>query len=299
LTPTQIALIAGGLLLVIGFVLWIAVGIQRGNPDKLSDAAATQVQPEIPDLVQRCSAQSTYDLIKTELFRRAATFRSGDRAQFDQVASAAVLRMERPVLENDDGGAGVIACSGSITLDLPPGIATVDGRNSLAADIGYSLQRSADGNGDVVTLTGVDNLLVQLAGLTKIAPAATTPSVPVDPLSPAPAIPHPPGASPPPVIIPAPPPVFAARPSFNCTTASSRGEMAVCADPNLAALDRQMAAQYGAALRAADPATRAALQRSGARFIAYRNQCPSTACIADTYRGRIREIRDISSGVLR
>jgi uncharacterized protein len=41
------------------------------------------------------------------------------------------------------------------------------------------------------------------------------------------------------------------------------------------------------------------LQRSRDRFLAYRDQCPSSACIAETYRGRIREIRDIASGGLR
>ena len=73
----------------------------------------------------------------------------------------------------------------------------------------------------------------------------------------------------------------------------------MCGDSGLAALDRQMAATYIEALRDADPATRAMLQRSRDRFLGYRDQCPSDACIADTYRGRIREIRDISSGRLR
>ena len=73
----------------------------------------------------------------------------------------------------------------------------------------------------------------------------------------------------------------------------------MCRDPGLAALDRQMAAQYVGAFRDADPATRAMLQRSRNRFLGYRDRCPSDDCIAETYRGRIREIRDIASGRLR
>jgi uncharacterized protein len=95
------------------------------------------------------------------------------------------------------------------------------------------------------------------------------------------------------------PPRPSAQPSFSCANARTRGEIAVCGDAGLAALDRQMAAQYVDALRDADPATRAMLQRSRDRFLAYRDQCPSSACIAETYRGRIREIRDIASGGLR
>jgi hypothetical protein len=294
LTPNQIALIAGGLL-VIAFVVWIAVGIRQGNPDKLSDSSAAQTAVEAPSSAKSCAAQSTFDLIKREIFRRAALLRGGDQAAFGQVEASAMVRIERPVLESDDDGSGTIACSGSLTLGLPPGVATADGRSSLAADIGYSLQRSTAG--ETVSVTAADSLIGQLASLAKVVlPSATPP--PVDPLAPVPATAVPPGAPPPPVIVP-PPPTFAGRPSFNCASAHSRGEMAVCADPGLAALDRQMAAQYGAALRGADPDTRAALQSSGQRFLSYREQCGSNACVADAYRGRMREIRDIASGALR
>jgi hypothetical protein len=38
------------------------------------------------------------------------------------------------------------------------------------------------------------------------------------------------------------------------------------------------------------------LERTRGRFLAYRERCGSDACIADAYRGRIREIRDIMAG---
>ena len=84
-----------------------------------------------------------------------------------------------------------------------------------------------------------------------------------------------------------------ASPSFNCTNARTRGEIAVCRNEGLAALDRQMAAQYRSAVASSDRRTRAELEHSRGRFLSYRDQCPSDECIADTYRGRIREIRDI------
>ena len=158
----------------------------------------------------------------------------------------------------------------------------------------------------MLTLTRADSIITPLATIARVGNAPA-----VDPLAPTPPPPtlQPPlvPLSPDPTTVPAAPPApspasvptFAGRPSFNCANASTRGELAVCGDSGLASLDRQMAAQYVEALRGADPQTRAELQRSRDRFLSYRDQCPSSACIAQTYRGRMREIRDIASGRLR
>jgi uncharacterized protein len=69
--------------------------------------------------------------------------------------------------------------------------------------------------------------------------------------------------------------------------------VAVCSNPGLASLDRQMSAQFFSALSVARPGQRAMLQRSRNRFLAARNACGSEACIAQTYRARIAEIRRI------
>ena len=302
LTPTQIGLIAAGIF-ILAFVLWTVASTRRDNPDRLPDNLT--VEAKAADPAKRCGAQATYDLIKRELFRRAAALRGSDQAAFDKLAGFAVVRMERPLLESDDERTGSVECSGSLTLELPPGVAVVGGRRTLDAEIGYQLQRSADGNGEVLTLTRADAIIAPLATLARVGGAA------IDPLAPPPADPLAPAAEPAPVApAPAPPPLAPApspppratassSPSFNCANARTRGEIAVCGDSGLAALDRQMAAQYVSAVRAADPATRAVLERSRGRFLAYRDQCPNSACIADTYRGRMREIRDIASGALR
>ena len=292
LSPTQIGLIVAGVL-ILAFAIWIAVGTRRGNPDALPDNKAAEVAAPSP--AKLCAAQSTYDQIKRELFRRAAALRGSDQAAFDKLAAYAVVRIDRPLLDSEDEDTGAIGCSGALTLDLPPGVAVVGGRRTLSADIGYALQRAADGNGDVLTLTRADAIITPLATLVRVGQSSTDPLAPaqVDPLAPAPApLPTEPDATPPPI-------QATSNPSFNCANARTRGEIAVCGDNGLAALDRQMAAQYVDALRGADPATRAMLERSRGRFLGYRDQCPSNDCIADTYRGRIREIRDIASGRLR
>lgn len=290
LTPTQIGLIIAGVLILI-FAIWTASSTRRTNPDKLPDGNVTATRAVSPQ--ERCAAQSTYDLIKRELFRRAAALRGSDQAAFDKLAAYAVVRVDRPLLASEDEGTGAVGCTGSLTLDLPPGVAVVGGRRTLTADIGYTLQDAADGNGQVLTLTNADAIVTPLATLARVGGAALDPLAPasVDPL-PDPELPppaqEPPLGTPPPTVQPP-----AASPSFNCANARTRGERAVCGDNGLAALDRQMAAQYRSAFASADRRTRAELERSRGRFLAFRDQCPSDDCVADTYRGRIREIRDI------
>ena len=318
LTPTQIGLIIAGLA-ILAFAIWTAASTRRDNPDRLPEGNSTTTRSVSPE--QRCAAQPTYDLIKRELFRRAAAIRGSDQAMFDKLAAYAVVRIDRPLVASDSAANGAVECTGSLTLDLPPGVAVIGGRRTLAADIGYAVQGAADGNGQVLTLTNADAIVTPLATLARAAQA------PVDPLAPgaAPVVPSappmelppadagqyqgppPPVATRPPVaaappVAPPPPsvrPQASARPSFNCASARTRGERAVCGDTGLAALDRQMAAQYRSAFAASDRETRAELERSRGNFLAFRDRCPSDACIVDTYRGRMREIRDIAGEGMR
>ena len=291
LTPLNIALIAAGVL-ILALIAWTVASSRRDNPDRLTDIPSAAL-PRAADPAKRCAAQSTYDLIKRDLFRRAAALRGSDQAAFDRIASYSVARVDQPLLDNQDDLTGAVTCSGTLTLDLPPGVAVVGGRRTLTAHIGYLLQRSADGNGDVLTLARADAIVTPLATLARVGrpPADPLAPAPIDPLVPAPLPTEP-------VAVPPSGPATA-NPSFNCANARTRGEIAVCGDSGLAALDRQMAATYVEALRDADPATSAMLRRSRDRFLGYRDQCPSSECIAETYRGRIREIRDITSGRLR
>jgi uncharacterized protein len=69
----------------------------------------------------------------------------------------------------------------------------------------------------------------------------------------------------------------------------------VCGSDRLAALDRAMSSQFYASLSGADSRTRSALRTSRDRFLAYRERCPNEACVAEAYRDRIDEIRDITA----
>ena len=84
-----------------------------------------------------------------------------------------------------------------------------------------------------------------------------------------------------------------ASPSFNCRYARRRGERAVCSSERLASKDRAMSSLFYSAMADANARTRARLRQTRDRFLAYRDNCGSEACIAEAYDGRMDEIRDI------
>ena len=295
---TTIALM-GGLIVLILLIAYFATS-RNPDQDKLTanEAAETEPQTKAPAPEKLCASKQTYDLIKRELFRRAAQLRGSDAAAFDQLSGYAVVRMENPVMESQDSSTGAVNCSGSLAIDLPPGVSVVGGRRTLTADLDYTVQQAADGSGSVVVLRNADAIIAPLATLARTNAAPSPQPVPI----PAP----PPGTSGEPAQPALPPPAageeqaptrpVSARPSFDCANARTKGEIAVCSNAGLAALDRNMAAQYARSIEVATPQQKALLRSTRDRFIAYRDRCPNRACIGDAYVGRMREIRDIMEG---
>lgn len=308
-------LILGGLLLLAAVVFGLTLTRSGPGSDAITSAGNDTEENEAAaaDPEARCAAPATYDLIKRELFRQAAATRGSDQGTFDSLAAYSSLRVTKPVQRERDEGLERVSCGADVALDLPPGLQVVGGRRTLNASIGYNLQPAADRSGDVVTLSGAEGITVPLATLARTgsaapaaqtAPADTTdalqdgsppapPEAPAPPQAPSPVDAEPERAPPPPAVVP---PSASARPSFNCARARTRGEKAVCGSSELAALDRQMASFYGSAYRGADPESRALLERTRTRFLAFRDRCGTDSCIADAYRGRITEIRDIVDG---
>ncbi len=304
--PTVLAAIALGVILLLA-VAAIALRGRGSEDDRLTDASGSQAQADPEKL---CGSQTTYALIKRDLFRRAAQLRGSDQAAFDKLSAYSALRMDSPVVRDENGETGAVTCSGNLSLDLPPGVAVVGGRRTLSAEIVYTVQPAADGSGTVVTLSNAEEIVTPLATLARVGGSNQAPLDPTanlsgqDPFAPAappdalPGEVRPPPRAPAPAPAPEPPPPprATASPSFNCANARTRGEIAVCGDPGLASLDRRMASQFNSAISGATPAQRSLLTRTRASFLRYRDNCPSNACIAQTYQGRIREISDIMSG---
>jgi uncharacterized protein YecT (DUF1311 family) len=292
LNPTTIGLAIAGLILLL--ILFVALRGKGVDEDKLSNrqvaeaeagaGADVQAAPASPS--NHCSTKQTYDLIKLQLFRQAADTRGSDQKEFDRLAAYSVIRMNEPRVISVDDKLGTTRCSGRLSLDLPPGVAVVGSRRTLAAQVDYTLQPAADGSGEVVFLEKADPIIVPLATLTRTAQAPATPATPAE----TPVVPAGGNAEP-----------LAEQdqsewPSFNCRDARSRSEIAVCESRALSALDRQMASQYRRALDSASPDQRQILQRTRDEFLSFRDRCGSDECVAQTYRGRMREISDIMAG---
>ena len=288
--PTLIALLAGVAILIL--VIAFFATNRNPNQDKLTDNELVETAPAVSP-AKRCAAAATYDMIKRDLFRRAAEMRGSDQAAYDKLAAFAVLRMENPVLESENSETGAINCSGTLSLDLPPGVTVVGGRRTLTADVDYSIQPAADGSGDVVLLKNADAIVTPLATLTRVTQPAVQPAAPAETNEATPIVPPATGPAAPP---PAPAPRASGQPSFDCGSARTSGEVAVCSDGRLAAMDARMANQYRSALADATPAQRTLLRSTRDRFLAFRDRCPDRACMASTYSGRMREIRDIMEG---
>lgn len=253
-----------------------------------------------PDPEALCAAQTTYDAIRRELFRRAAQVRGSDQQAYTRLTDFALLRVSGPVVRDFDEQLGSVTCSGTANLDLPPGVAVAGGRRSLSGDLDYMVQPAADGTGNVVRLGNADVIVVPLATISRSGAPLNAPLVPPELQDQA---------------VEQQPPVqqdqaplspqnddegrssaAVANPSFDCGRARTRGEIAVCGDPGLAALDRQMAGQFNAAMSRGNSEQRALLQRTRSRFLSYRDRCANSQCVAQTYRSRMREIDDITAG---
>lgn len=285
---TTIALLAAFGLMIVLIAVYAAT--RDTEQDVLGDYSTLENVAD-PDLSKACASQAIYDAIKTELFSRAVAMRGEDAEAYARIAQAAFARMENATAEGEPDASGLINCTGSLSLDLPPGLEASGGRRQLMANVDYSVDPA---KGRAVSLRNADALVSSLAGLARIDAQPNQPLFPTVPVASEEVLPEGEEADVEAVRPPLPRPV--AQPSFSCAQARSRGERAVCADAELADLDRAMASEYQRAVAASDPRQAALLRQTRDRFLEYRDDCPNSACIADAYSGRIREIRDIMAG---
>ena len=300
----------------------------RELPDPAPAAPVRNTAALKPNPAAHCRSSATADQIKRELFRQAARIRGRDQAAFNRIAGYSVMRIDLPELRQADTRLGTVRCRAWVELDLPPGVAVLDGRRNLMADIRYTVTPGSGGK-SAVTLSNEGLIVTPLVTLAQISrpddeprpdaiaqpPAEAMPRLDQPPAPPRPA-PAPPPArvAPQPARAAAKPARAAAQPakaaaqpakaeqqaaaarpspSYNCQIAKGRGENAVCKSAGLARLDRHLGVLYGQSWGQADAARRARLLGTRERFIARRDSCRSDSCISDAYVSRMREVSDI------
>ena len=273
-----------------------------------------------PNPAAHCRSSATADQIKRELFRQAARVRGRDQAAFARIAGFSVIRIDLPEFRQADTRLGTVRCRAWVEIDLPPGVAVLDGRRNLMADIRYTVTPGSGGK-SAVTLSNEGLIVTPLVTLAQISrpedeplpdaiaepPADATPPLDQPPAPPrlAPALPptrvapqraktapQPARSAPQPAKAPQATPAKAS-PSYSCQIAKGRGETAVCKSSDLARLDRHLGVLYGQSWGQADAARRTKLLGTRDRFIARRDACRSDSCISNAYLTRMREVSDI------
>jgi len=266
-----------------GLLLASSVWDSRFKSDEDATGNEVAATGTAPDLEKWCAAQTTYDALRRELFRRAAQVRGSDDQAYTRLEDFALLRMNAPVARGVDDQLRSVTCSGTAILELPPGVEVAGGRRSLSGDVDYMIQPAADGTGNVIRLGNADSIVVPLATLSRSHAPENAPLVP----------PTNEVQTEPDTNQPEQDQQAQSSPSFDCRNARSRSEVTICNDPGLASLDREMATSFNRALIGADGRQRQLLQGSRARFLSYRDRCATNQCIADVYRSRMQEIDDI------
>lgn len=281
-----VALVAA---IAVGVLLASSVWTNRwSSKNEVPENAVVEKKAQDPQAW--CAAQSTYDAMKRELFRRAAQVRGSDEQAYARLADFALLRVNGPIVRGVDDQVQSVSCSGTVVVDLPPGVAVAGGRHALSGDVDYMIQPAADGTGKVVRLGNADAIVVPLATLTRTStPQAQPPSAQaVNEVAPT--------VQPPTQQPQQPAAPVQANPSFDCDHAENSVEFTICSNAGLAALDRQMATDFQRAVASGDARQRRLLERTRNRFLSYRNRCATNQCIEETYQSRIREIGDIMTG---
>ena len=294
-------------------LLAVVLLVVRCVPQDTAKIAAQTRQASQERVIARqlraaCASQATYDRLKQAAFAEAIRIRNADPVNLATLATYSTVRMEQPRVKSRDETLDTTVCTGRLILDIPPGAERAfDGARRLEADVEYSAQAAADGSGPVYQLRGAEPIVTRLAGfdlqVQAYRPSAVTtlPSLPAREVDQAPVEDFDNRASEPapipsqpeirPVTVPRAPVV---GPSFDCRRARTSSERMVCADGRLAALDRDMASLYNAVADQGGRRTREDLRDSRDRFLRFREGCRSASCVAQAYRDRMDEIRDIA-----
>lgn len=81
-------------------------------------------------------------------------------------------------------------------------------------------------------------------------------------------------------------------PSFNCRRAIAAVNRAICANPELSALDRQVSQRFYRATASVDLERHKAIDRDQVDFLNERARCNSDDCVAGVYRRRLDALRN-------
>lgn len=217
-----------------------------------------------------CGSSENYAQLKDMIFEKAAEVMGGDPVPLNTLKKAVSVRMELPVVSSIDEKVQRTDCTGRIVIDLPTGTRQAfDGDKSLEADLEYSFQPQADGNGYVIRAEGFGYMVQRLVGAAALVNAQRLAAQGGPQLQ------------------------RTYNPSFDCGKSLTNVERMICQDEQLATADRLVSAKF-AALRQALPAAVWPEVRSAQReFLKQRSVCADTSCVRDAYVSQWQTLKAI------
>lgn len=144
---------AGGIALALAIALGGCSKVQQIDP---RDVGKARVQAKRQQTA--CASPAAYGRLKGVLFDQAISAHSAhsaNRSNLDTLADYSSARMDDPVVQGWDPALDVTRCRGHFTLEFPPGAERAfAGKRRLEADMEYTAQAAADGNGFVYQVKG-------------------------------------------------------------------------------------------------------------------------------------------------
>lgn len=172
----------------------LALAMTLGGCGKMKQndpAQITKARAEAKREQSACASATAYDRLKGLLFDQAIGAHRGDRANLDTLADYSTARMEDPVVKGWDPSLDIIRCKGRFILEIPPGAERgLGGERRLQADLDYTAQAAADGNGFVYQLKGAEPMVARLASF-DLSGAAYRPPPAIDEAQSGPELPAP------------------------------------------------------------------------------------------------------------
>jgi hypothetical protein len=234
--------------------------VENGTASEPVPELAVAEEPSAPETGNLCGSAENYAQIKDMVFEKAAEVMGGDPVPLNTLKRAVSFRMELPVVSAIDEQVERTDCTGRLVIDLPPGTREAfDGQKSLEADLEYSFQPAADGDGYVIRAEGIGYMVQRLIAAASVLNARRLASQGGPQLQ------------------------ATYNPSFDCGQSLTNVERMICQDEQLATADRVVSAKFAELRQNLPPAFFGQVRESQRAFLKQRAVCADTACVRAAY----------------
>jgi uncharacterized protein YecT (DUF1311 family) len=241
--------------------------IKADNPNVI-ETVAPEPAAASSDGTDICGSQPTYNSVKDIIFDEAIKQAGGNPVPLNDLRRGVSVRMEFPLVKGINEQLKRTDCSGRLTLGLPPGVSSAfGGEPALKADLTYSVQPAADGNGAVITAEGIQYLVGQLVAADSLRSAQKLAQS---------------GG---------PQTVKTYNPSFDCGARLSNIERMICQDESLAGKDRDLSAGFKQFLSYLSGAERSEALANQRELLQQRARCADTQCVNDWYDSALSNLQ--------